>query len=324
MQRRILVIGALGQVGSDLVPALRDAYGPEQVVASDLRPPGPNEAGYRQLDCTDAAALERVIKAERIGCIYHLAALLSNTAEQQPQRAWQLNMGGLFTVLEAARTHGCRLFVPSSIAAFGKDTPLDGTPQLTLQRPGTIYGVTKVAGELLCDYYVARFGMDVRGLRYPGLISSSAPAGGGTTDYAVEIFHHALAHGAYTCYLAPDTRLPMMYMPDAIRAALELMEADAGRLHFHNAYNLHAMSFTPEELAGAIRRRLPGFQVRYEVQPARQAIAESWPHVVDDSAAREDWGWRPAYDLDLMAGDMLDRLSNQGATYACGPSTAAA
>lgn len=309
MRRRILVIGALGQVGSDLVPALRAAYGADEVVASDVRHRGTAATKYIQLDCTDAAALDHVVEAERIGCIYHLAALLSNAAEQQPQRAWQLNMGGLFTVLEAARRHGCRLFVPSSIAAFGRETPLDGTPQLTLQRPATIYGVTKVAGELLCDYYVARYGMDIRGLRYPGLISSSAPAGGGTTDYAVEIFHHALERGAYTCYLAADTRLPMMYMPDAIRAAVELMEADAARLHFHNAYNVHAMSFTPAELAAAIRRHLPRFRIDYAVQPERQAIAAGWPHFVDDSAAREDWAWRPAYDLARMTADMLARLS---------------
>lgn len=309
MRRRILVIGALGQVGSDLVPALRAAYGSDEVVAGDIRPWRDAEGRYMQLDCTDAAALERVVETEGIGCIYHLAALLSNAAEQQPQRAWQLNMGGLFTVLETARKYECRLFVPSSIAAFGKDTPLDGTPQLTLQRPGTIYGVTKVAGELLCDYYVARYGMDIRGLRYPGLISASAPAGGGTTDYAVEIFHHALERGAYTCYLAADTRLPMMYMPDAIRAAIELMEAAAAKLHFHNAYNLHAMSFTPAELAAAIKRHLPHFAMHYAVQPERQAIAASWPHFVDDSAARDDWGWRPAYDLARMTADMLTQLS---------------
>lgn len=304
MQRRILVIGALGQVGTDLVPALRERYGADQVVASDVRQSG----ATIPLDCADAEALDRVIAGEQIGCIYHLAALLSNVAEQQPQRAWQLNMGGLFTVLEAARRHGCRLFVPSSIAAFGKGTPLDGTPQLTFQRPGTMYGVTKVAGELLCDYYAARFDLDVRGLRYPGLISADAPAGGGTTDYAVEIFHQAIERGAYTCYLAPDTRLPMMYMPDAIRAAIELMEADAARLRYRNAYNLHAMSFTPAELAEAIRRRMPHFQMRYDVQPKRQAIADSWPHTVDDTPAREDWGWRPAYDLERMTDDLLARL----------------
>jgi len=308
MQRRILITGALGQVGADLAPALRAAYGIDQVVASDIRLPETDDQLFIQLDCTDAAALDRIIEVERIGCIYHLAALLSNVAEQQPQRAWQLNMGGLFTVLEGARRHNCRLFVPSSIAAFGKDTPLEGTPQLTYQRPGTIYGITKVAGELLCDYYVARFGLDVRGLRYPGLISASAPAGGGTTDYAVEIFHHALERGTYTCYLAADTRLPMMYMPDAIRAALELMEADPEHLRYRNAYNIHAMSFTPHELAGAISRHLPHFQISYNVQPERQAIAETWPHTVDDSAAREDWGWRPTYDLELMTSDLLARL----------------
>ncbi len=308
MHRRILVIGALGQVGTELVPALRAAYGETRVVASDIRAPSHDCGPFIQLDCTDAAALDRAVREQDIGGIYHLAALLSNAAEQQPQRAWQLNMGGLFNVLEVARTHSCQLFVPSSIAAFGPGTPLDGTPQLTNQRPRTIYGVTKVAGELLCDYYAARFGVDVRGLRYPGLISASAPPGGGTTDYAVEIFHHALDHGAYTCYLAPDTRLPMMYMPDAVRATLEIMAADPRRLRFRNAYNIHAMSFTPDELGRAIARHLPHFRLSYAVQPERQAIAATWPHTVDDSAAREDWGWRPAYDLARMTDDLLAQL----------------
>ena len=316
MQRRILITGALGQVGSDLAPALCAVYGADQVIASDIRLPGTDDLQFVQLDCTDAAALDDVLQSQQIGSIYHLAALLSNVAEHQPQRAWQINMGGLFTVLEGARRHACRLFVPSSIAAFGKGTPLDSTPQLTYQRPGTIYGVTKVAGELLCDYYATRYGLDVRGLRFPGLISARAPAGGGTTDYAVEIFHHAIEHGSYTCYLAADTRLPMMYMPDAIRATLELMEADPARLRYRNAYNIHAMSFTPQELAGEISHHLPRFQMNYQVQPERQAIAETWPHIIDDSAAREDWDWRPAYTLELMTTDMLRQLRSEGASHA--------
>lgn len=316
MTQRTLVIGALGQVGTALVPALRAALGDAHVIATDLRLPNDGHEAFVQLDCTDGVALERVVREQRIEAIYHLAALLSSVAEQQPQRAWKLNMDGLYTVLEVARERGCQVFVPSSIAAFGPGTPLEATPQLTAQRPNTIYGASKVAGELLCDYYVARFGVDVRGLRFPGLISASAPAGGGTTDYAVEIFHHALARGTYACYLAADTRLPMMYMPDAIRATLELMTADASTLRHRNAYNIQALSFTPAELAWAIQGKLPSFRMTYEVQPERQRIADSWPRSLDDSAAREDWGWRPAYDLAQLTDAMFAECTH-GVAYAC-------
>ena len=312
--RRILVTGAAGQIGSELVPALRARYGEDAVVASDIRQPtGPVAEGgpFEILDCRDGAALARIAARYRIDTIYHLAAILSATAERDPHKAYDINMNGLYAVLEVARERGCAVFTPSSIAAFGPSTPPDPTPQDTIQRPTTMYGVTKVAGELLCDYYHLRFGVDTRGLRYPGLISYVAPPGGGTTDYAVEIFYHALEHGRYTCFLGPDTRLDMMYMPDAIRAAIELMEADPARLRHRNAFNVTAMQFTPATLADAIARRIPGFEIEYDVDPVRQAIADSWPRRLDDSAAREEWGWQPAYDLEAMTDDMLAQLSKK-------------
>ncbi len=313
----VLVTGALGQVGSELVPALRAYFGVNQVIATDLRPVTRGhpslEGPFEQLDCTDGAALGELLKRYRIQSIYHLAAILSARAEAQPQLAWRVNMGGLYNLLEAARQIGARVFVPSSIAVFGPSTPHDPTPQDTIQRPNTLYGVSKVAGELLCDYYAQRFGLDVRGLRYPGLISYTALPGGGTTDYAVEMFHHALKHGHYTCFLGPDTRLPMMYMPDAIRATLELMQADPARLRHRNAFNIAAFSCTPAELAAEIQKHRLGFSVRYAIDPVRQAIAESWPHRLDDSAAREEWGWRPQFDLARMTQDMLEQLMARGA-----------
>jgi nucleoside-diphosphate-sugar epimerase len=220
-------------------------------------------------------------------------------------------MGSLYNVLEVARQYRCRVFFPSSIGAFGPTTPQERTPQVTIQRPSTIYGVTKVAGELLCDYYAERFGVDVRGLRLPGLISNVALPGGGTTDYAVEIFYQALRYQHYTCFLAPGTRLDMMYMPDAIRAMIELMEADAGRLRFRNAYNVTAMSITPAEIGAEIRTHIPEFAMDYQVDPVRQAIAESWPRSLDDSAARADWGWSPRFGLAAMTADMLKRLGSK-------------
>jgi len=308
--RPVLVTGALGQIGSELVPALRRRFGDDRVIASDLRmaQPGAAAGPHEHLDCTDIAQLQDVVRRYDIGTIYHLAALLSATAEAKPQVAWSVNMGSLYNVLEVARRYGCSVFFPSSIGAFGPTTPRDRTPQVTIQRPTTIYGVTKVSGELLCDYYVHRFGVDARGLRLPGLISHVAPPGGGTTDYAVDIFHQALRYAHYTCFLAADTRLDMMYMPDAIRAMIELMDADASRLRFRNAYNITAMSITPAELAAAIRVHIAGFVIDYRVDPVRQAIAESWPRSLDDSAAREDWGWRPAFTLAGMVEDMLARL----------------
>ncbi|MFS8636548.1 MAG: L-threonine 3-dehydrogenase [Gemmatimonadota bacterium] len=312
--RRILVTGAAGQIGSELVPALRARYGEDAVVASDIRQPtGPVAEGgpFEILDCRDGAALARIAARYRIDTIYHLAAILSATAERDPHKAYDINMNGLYAVLEVARERGCAVFTPSSIAAFGPSTPPDPTPQDTIQRPTTMYGVTKVAGELLCDYYHLRFGVDTRGLRYPGLISYVAPPGGGTTDYAVEIFYHALEHGRYTCFLGPDTRLDMMYMPDAIRAAIELMEADPARLRHRNAFNVTAMQLTPATLADAIAQRIPGFEIEYDIDPVRQAIADSWPRRLDDSAAREEWGWKPAYDLDAMTDDMLAQLAKK-------------
>ena len=312
--KRILVTGAAGQIGTELVPALLARYEGAEVVATDiqeLRDPLPEGARFDTLDCTDAAAVRRAVDDHGIDTIYHLAAILSATAEGVPQRAWDVNSNGLLYVLEAAREHGCATFVPSSIAAFGPTTPRDPTPQDTIQRPTTMYGVTKVGGELLCDYYHSRYGVDVRGLRYPGLISYVAPPGGGTTDYAVQIFHAALRDGRYTCYLEPDTQLDMMYMPDALRAAMELMDAQADRLEHRNAFNVTAMQLTPESLAGSIRRHMPDFEIEYDVDPVRQRIAEGWPRRIDDSAARREWRWRPEYDQAAMVEDMLARLAER-------------
>ena len=310
--RRILVTGALGQIGSELVPALRARYGQDRVIASDIRmmPAGElaEDGPYEHADCTQAHQILEVVRRHDVGRIYHMAALLSAVAEDKPQVAWTVNMNGLYNVLEVARQYDCAVFFPSSIGAFGPTTPRDQTPQDTIQRPTTMYGVNKVAGELLCDYYALRFGIDTRGVRLPGLISYVAPPGGGTTDYAVEIFYHALRYGRYTCFLSPETCLDMMYMPDAIRAMIEVMEADPGRLAHRNAFNIAAMSFTPEVLAKAIRKHLPDFVLDYEVDPVRQAIADSWPRSLDDSAAREEWDWAPAYDLPAMTEDMLSKL----------------
>ncbi|HUE76746.1 MAG TPA: NAD-dependent epimerase/dehydratase family protein, partial [Longimicrobiales bacterium] len=281
------------------------------VVATDIKEPTgrpPEGARFERLDCTDAAACERIVADHSFDTIYHLAAILSARGEGAPGKAWRVNMEGLVAILEAARAHGCAVFTPSSIAAFGPSTPPDPTPQDTVQRPTTIYGVTKVAGELLCDYYHARFGVDARGLRYPGLISYVAPPGGGTTDWAVEIFHAALRDGRYTSYLAPDAQLDMMYMPDALRAAMELMDAPGEALEHRNAFNVTAMQLTPARLAEAIRARIPSFEITYDVDPVRQAIADSWPRRLDDSAARREWGWGPQYEMDAMVDDMLDRL----------------
>ncbi len=311
---RIVVTGAAGQVGSELVPALRARYGRDAVLATDLHEPSEEMAAagpFERLDATDAHAFRDLVRGFKADALYHLVSILSAKGEERPLRAWQVNMGCLVNALETARAHRCAVFVPSSIAAFGPETPADPAPQTTVQRPTSMYGITKVSGELLCDYYHRRWGVDTRGLRFPGLVSWTAQPGGGTTDYAVEIFHRALAGGRYTCFLAPETRLDMMYMPDAVRAAVELMAAPADRLVHRNAYNVTAMQFTPAELAGAIRRHLPGFEIDYEVDPVRQAIAESWPRRLDDSAAREEWGWRPEFDLPAMTADMLDHLATR-------------
>ncbi len=280
-------------------------------MASDIRLPltlGPSEGPFEIVDVTNVRQLQEVVQRYEVGAIYHLAALLSAAAEERPHLGWELNMGGVYKVLEVARTFRTQVFFPSSIAVFGPSTPRKQTPQDTIQRPTTLYGVTKVAGELLADYYSFRFGLDVRGLRFPGLISHTQVPGGGTTDYAVHIFYDAIRYRRYSCFLRPDTRLDMMYMPDAIRAMIELMEADPTRLKHRNAFNVRAMNFTPEELAAEIRKHLPDFEIEYQVDPVRQRIADSWPEALDDSAAREEWGWQPHWTLTEMVRDMLAHL----------------
>jgi nucleoside-diphosphate-sugar epimerase len=310
--KKILVTGGLGQIGSELVPQLRRRYGAENVVASDVRmPPAGTDAAegpFEFIDCTRQSQLRTVVHKHGIDTIFHLAAVLSAVAEEKPHVAWDVNMGGLYRVLEVARASGCAVFFPSSIGAFGPSTPKELTPQDTLQRPTTMYGVTKASGELLCDYYFNRFGVDTRGVRFPGLISYIAPPGGGTTDYAVEIFYAAIRYGHYLSFVGPETRLDMMYMPDALRAVVGVMEADPQRLVHRNSFNVTAMDVTPEELAEEIRRHIPDFAITYQVDPVRQAIADSWPDSIDDSAARAEWGWAPTFDLATMTADMIDKL----------------
>lgn len=309
--KRIVVTGAGGQIGSWLVPRLRELYGPSKVLATDLRQPGREllEGGpFQVVDATNAKSVGQAVMRHGADTIFHLAAILSAVGERDPRLAWHVNMSSLEAVLEVAREQGCALFVPSSIGAFGSGTPKDPTPQDTIMRPETMYGITKLAGELLCDYYHRRFGVDTRGIRFPGIVSYGAPPGGGTTDWAVEIFHAAVRRGRYTCFLAGDTQLDFLYMPDAVQAAIALMEADGRRLVHRNAFNVTAMQLTPESLAAEIRRHLPGFALVYEVDPVRQAIADSWPRRVDDSAAREEWGWRPLFDARAMTADMLEHL----------------
>ena len=312
---RILVTGATGQIGSELTLALRRRYGSENVVAAfhrtPLPPPLKDSGPSVRLDVTDRAELEEAVRKYKPNVIYHLAAILSAKGEENPAAAWRVNLGGLYNVLEVARAGGVRqVFWPSSIAVFGPKTPKDNTPQDTVLSPTTMYGVTKVAGEYLCDYYARRFRLDVRGVRYPGIISSETPPGGGTTDYAVEMFYAAVKGERYTCFVRPDTVLPMMYMPDCLKAAIQLMEADPSSLTRRADYNVAAMSFSAEELAAEIRKHVPSFQVEYRPD-FRQEIADSWPRSIDDSAAREDWGWEPSYDLSRMVEDMLARLKRR-------------
>ncbi len=311
----ILVTGGTGQIGTELIPFLRARYGNERVVATGHRKkPGGEiwEVGpFAGLDVRDSVTLAELVSRYHVDTIYHLAGVLSAVGEDNPQLAWDVNMNGLYNVLEVSRTHGCAVFFPSSIAAFGPGSPLDNTPQVTVQRPQTIYGIAKLSGELLCDYYHHHYGVDARGVRYPGLISHQALPGGGTTDYAVEIFYAALRGESYCCPLAADTALDMMYMDDALRAAVELMAVEPDRLKHRNAYNLTAMSFSPEILAQAIRAHIPDFSIEYDVDPVRQAIADSWPNRMDDGAARAEWGWRPAYDLEATVAIMLRKLSER-------------
>ncbi len=315
MQTRILIIGANGQIGTELTHALVQRHGTDAVVTSDLAPVGRVLGVHHEaLDATESGALTELVERLRITQIYLLAAALSARGEQHPKWAWDLNMKGLLNVLEIARTHKLqRVFWPSSIAAFGPSTPRDHTPQKTVMDPTTVYGISKLAGEGWCAWYHRTHGVDVRSLRYPGLISWKTPPGGGTTDYAVEIFHAAIKTGRYTSFLAADTALPMMYMPDAIRATLELMEAPAASVRERQSYNLAGISFTPVQIAAAITRRVAGFSLQCEPD-FRQAIANSWPRSIDDSAAQADWGWQPHYDLDAMVADMLANLRQVLAT----------
>jgi len=313
--KRILVTGAVGQIGSELTLALRKKYGSDNVVATG-RKTAPSDAlknsgPFYFIDVNRRESVVEVVKKHDIDTIYHMAAILSVAGEANPQLAWRVNMDGLYTVLEVAREFNmARVIVPSSIAAFGPETPRDRTPNDTILKPRTIYGVTKVAGELLGDYYVRKYGLDCRGLRYPGIISHETLPGGGTTDYAVAIYYEAVRQGRYTCFVREDTRLPMMYMPDCIKATIDLAEADADKLVHHCDFNVGAMSFSAGELAAAIRKHIPGFVCTYQPD-FRQQIADSWPMSLDDSAARKEWGWKPAYDLEAMTKDMLDVLGRR-------------
>ncbi|TCT20917.1 L-threonine 3-dehydrogenase [Melghiribacillus thermohalophilus] len=312
--KKILVTGALGQIGSELVMKLREEYGSDQVIASDIRTMDGDvvhSGPFEILDVTDDQKMHDIAKKYQVDTIIHLAALLSAKAENNPQLAWNLNMGGLVNALEVARELGTKFFTPSSIGAFGPTTPKDNTPQDTIQRPTTMYGVNKVAGELLCDYYYHKFGVDTRGVRFPGLISYVTPPGGGTTDYAVEIYYEAIKKKTYSSYIAEGTYMDMMYMPDAIRAIIQLMEADPDRLTHRNAFNVTAFSAAPEDFEKAIRKHIPEFEMDYDVDPVRQSIAESWPNSIDASAAREEWGFRAEFDLDKMTEDMLKKLDSK-------------
>ncbi len=314
---RILVTGAVGQIGSELTIELRQRYGAENVVATghSTKPSAALWEGgpFAYIDVTDRGSLEAVVDRYDIDTVYHMAAILSAVGEEKPHLAWDVNINGLYNVLEVARERELvRVFCPSSIAVFGPNTPQHNTPQETILRPTTMYGVSKVAGELLSEYYVARFGVDVRGVRYPGIISSETLPGGGTTDYAVAIYYEAVANKRYTCFVQEDTVLPMMYMPDCIKGTIDLMEADSSRLVHHADFNMASMSFSVGELAAEIRKHIPGFTCEYKPD-YRQAIADSWPCTIDDTAAREEWDWRPEYDLAAMTTDMLEKLGKRHA-----------
>lgn len=312
--KNILVIGSTGQIGSELTRELRKRYGNEHVVAGYI--PGAEPTGElldggpaALADVTNAGQIADAVKTHHIDTIYNLAALLSVVAEKKPQLAWRIGIDGLWNVLEVAREHRCAVFTPSSIGSFGPQTPHDKTPQDTVQRPQTIYGVSKVTTELLSDYYFHKYGVDTRSVRFPGLISYVTPPGGGTTDYAVDIYYSAVRGETFVCPLREGTLLDMMYMPDALRAAISLMEANPDRLVHRNSFNIAAMSFAPETVYAAIRKYRPDFEMVYDVDPLKQSIADSWPNSLDDRCAREEWDWAPQYDLDSMTRDMLEKLA---------------
>ncbi|HHT20550.1 MAG TPA: NAD-dependent epimerase/dehydratase family protein [Tissierellia bacterium] len=311
--KKILVTGSTGQIGSELIVRLRELYGRDNVVGSARK--GKDEdfaAGpFETMDVQDAGRLAELVDKYQIDTIINNAAMLSAVGEQNPQALWAVNMGGLYNVLEVAREKNLKVFIPSSIAAFGPGTPLEQTPQDTIQRPSTIYGVSKVAGELLCDYYFKRFGVDTRGVRYPGIISYKTLPGGGTTDYAVHIYFDAIKQGRYTSFIDKGTFMDMMYMPDAVECVIDLMETDPSKLKHRNAFNVSAMSIDPEMLAAEIRQHIPEFVLDYEVDPVRQAIAESWPNSLDTSAAKEEWGFEPKFDLAAMTVDMIKGIKHE-------------
>lgn len=313
--KNILIIGATGQIGSELTMLLRRNYSGNVVAGyipgaepkGELKESGPSAI----VDITNPQQIADAVSQYQVDTIYNLAALLSAVAENKPQLAWKIGLGGLFNTLEVAREKHCAVFTPSSIGSFGPGTPKDKTPQDTVQRPKTMYGVTKVSGELLSDYYFTRFGVDTRSVRFPGLISYVTPPGGGTTDYAVDIYYSAAKGEKFVCPIAEGTYMDMMYMPDALRAAVEIMEADPSRLVHRNSFNIASMSFEPNTIYQNIRKYLPEFEMQYQVDPLRQAIAESWPNSLDDTCAREEWGWKPEYDLDAMTQDMLAKLKER-------------
>ncbi len=311
--KNILIIGATGQIGSELTMELRKRYGNDHVVAGyihgseprgELKESGPSEV----VDVTDGEMIAAAVKKYHIDTIYNLAALLSVVAESKPKLAWKIGIDGLWNVLEVARENGCAVFTPSSIGSFGLSTPHVGTPQDTIQRPRTMYGVTKVTTELLSDYYFTKYGVDTRAVRFPGLISNVTLPGGGTTDYAVDIYYAAVRGEKFVCPLKPGTLMDMMYMPDALNGSIKLMEADPSRLIHRNAFNIASMSFAPETIYEAIRREVPGFEMEYQPDPLKQSIADSWPDSMDDSCARQEWDWKPEYDLESMTRDMLAKL----------------
>lgn len=310
--KRILVVGAGGQIGTELVPHLQKNYGHDNVFAADLKPEMVEKlskfSNAVQIDALNADSYAELVKRYKIDAIYNLVALLSATGEKNPQLAWNINMGALINSLNISKEFGCSLFTPSSIGAFGNNTPHYKTPQDTIMRPNTIYGVCKVSGELLSDYYYTRFGVDTRSVRFPGIISYGAMPGGGTTDYAVEVFYHAKREGKYTCEVPKDAYMDMIYMPDALEATTQLMEADPSKLKHRNSFNIASMSFTPEDIFAEIKKRIPNFTHDYNIDPIKANIAASWPDCMDDSAARQEWGWNPKWDLSKMVDDMLKHI----------------
>ena len=313
--KKILIVGAGGQIGSELTMHLRGIYGNNNVVACDLKPNEKLGANgpFEILDALDAQGFAKLVKDYQIDAIYNLVALLSATGEKNPQLAWNINIGALMNTLEIAREYYCQCFTPSSIGAFGPSSPKDGTPQDTVMRPTTIYGVCKVLGEMLGDYYFQRFGVDARSVRFPGLISNVTLPGGGTTDYAVEVYYEAIKNKHFVCPIAEGSYMDMMYMPDALNACVQLMEADPAKLVHRNSFNIASMSFTPEILFENIKKYVPELTIEYNVDPVKQAIADSWPNSLDDTCAREEWGWNPKWDMDAMTQDMLKVISEKHA-----------